>query len=170
MINRKTTIAGILVSLLWMIGCAGVTPETTQQPAPLTREEGERQQQGMLSDEELFNLGLSYLSSPDLSPDYPNAFLAFKRLTENYPESKWNDIARHFTSILENYLKLSTENSRLYLENQGLTNEKKLLSEEKTRWEEEKEGLLAEIASLKYDLECLKQIEIESEKREKNVR
>ena len=168
----KTVI--LLISLLFMIGCVGVTPRTTKPPSPLAQEEEEkvpeRLQKEMLSDEELFNLGLSYLSSPELSPDYPNAFLAFKRLTENYPESKRKDIAQHFTSLLEQYLKLSMENSRLYVENQELTQEKKILTEEKTRWEEDKDRLLKEITSLKSDLKYLKQIEIESEKREKNVR
>ena len=170
MIDRKMKIVFLLIPFLFMIGCRGVTPGITQPPSPLAQDEGGQQQQETVSDEELFNLGLSYLSSPDLNPDYPNAFLAFKRLTDNYPKSTWNDIAQHFTSLLEKYIKLSMENSRLYLENQDLTKEKKLLTEEKTRWEEEKERLLTEIATLKYDLECLKQIEIESEKREKNVR
>jgi hypothetical protein len=121
------------------------------------------QQGESLTDEDLFNLGLSYLSSPELSPDYPNAFLAFKRFTENYPESKRKDIAQHFTTLLERYLKLSVEDSRLHLENQELMKEKTSFIQEKTAWEEEN-------ATLKSDLKYLKQIEIESEKREKNVR
>jgi hypothetical protein len=171
-IKMKTVI--LLISLLFMIGCVGVTPRTTKPPSPLAQEEEEkvpeRLQKEMLSDEELFNLGLSYLSSPELSPDYPNAFLAFKRLTENYPESKRKDIAQHFTTLLERYLKLSVEDSRLHLENQELMKEKPSFIQEKTAWEEEKDRLFKENATLKSDLECLKQIEIESEKREKNVR
>jgi hypothetical protein len=155
-------------------GCGGLKPEIKSPPSPSAQEEEEKGTKkipgGILSDEELFNLGLSYLSSPDLNPDYPNAFLAFKRLTENYPESKWKDVAQHFTTILERYLKLSLENSRLHIENDELTKERELLQEEKTRWEEEKERLLKENTSLKSDLESLKKLEIESENREKNVR
>jgi hypothetical protein len=155
-------------------GCGGLKPEIKSPPSPLAQEEEEKGIKKIpgenLSDEELFNLGLSCLSSPDLNPDYPNAFLAFKRLTENYPESKWNDIAQHFTTILESYLKLSLENSHLHIENDELAKERNLLQEEKTQWEEEKDRLLKEINTLKSDLESLKNIEIESEKREKNVR
>lgn len=143
----------------------------TQPPLPPEEEKvKEGLQQKLLSDKELFNLGLSYLSSTDLNPDYSNALLAFKQLCENYPESKWKDIAQHLANLLEKYLKLSLENSRLSLENQELTKEKKLLQEEKIQWELERETLQKEIATLKSDLECLKQIEIETERRKKNIR
>ncbi|HUT85179.1 MAG TPA: hypothetical protein VMX95_11060 [Thermodesulfobacteriota bacterium] len=174
MIHVRSRLAFLLFIFALVIGCGGARKEIISPSSPLG--EGKEatntgmQQEESLTDEELFNLGLSYLSSPELSPDYPNAFLAFKRLTENYPESKRKDIAQHFTSLLEQYLKLSMENSRLYVENQELTQEKKILTEEKTRWEEDKDRLLKEITSLKSDLKYLKQIEIESEKREKNVR
>jgi len=164
----------LLLFFFLLSGCGWLKPEIKKPPSPLAQEEEEkdkaRHPEETLSDEELFNLGLSYLSSPDLKPDYSNAFLAFKMVTENYPESKWKDIAQYFAALLERYIKLSLENSRLNLENQELTNQKDLLKEESARWEEEKDRLLKENATLESDLERLKKIEIELEKREKNVR
>jgi hypothetical protein len=173
-IHVRSRLAFLLFIFALVIGCGGTRKGIISPSSPLG--EGKEatntgmQQGESLTDEDLFNLGLSYLSSPELSPDYPNAFLAFKRFTENYPESKRKDIAQHFTTLLERYLKLSVEDSRLHLENQELMKEKTSFIQEKTAWEEEKDRLLKENATLKSDLKYLKQIEIESEKREKNVR
>jgi hypothetical protein len=86
MTEIKTKISAFLILFLFITGC--VSTGTKKYPSPPIQEEEEalgKYQKEMLSDEELFSLGLSYLSSPDLNPDYTNALFAFKRLTEDYP-------------------------------------------------------------------------------------
>ena len=170
----KGRTALLLLLLVSLYSCGGAQKELrkTVPPPPAQEEKTDvtKQVKEIPSDEELFSLGLSYLASPGVNPDYGNAYLAFKRLTENYPESRWRDMAQHFAALLDRYLKATADNSKLQMENQEIMRQRRLLAEEKSTWEEEKDQLLKEIAGLKSDLECLKKIEIESENREKNVR
>jgi len=106
---------------------------------------------GAPSDEDLFLLGTSYLGNNELRPDYFNARVAFDKLVRTYPGSRRRHTAEQFIRLIDEIQKLKKSGSA---EDYGPPNAQ----------------LLKENARLKNDLERLKDLEIESEKRDKRLR
>jgi len=106
---------------------------------------------GVPSDEDLFLLGTSYLGKGELRPDYFNARVAFEKLVKTYPGSRRRQTAEQFIMLIDEIQKLKKSGSA---DDYGPPNAQ----------------LLKENARLKKDLEQLKQLEIESEKRDNKLR
>jgi hypothetical protein len=106
---------------------------------------------GVPTDEDLFLLGTAYLGNRELRPDYFNARVAFEKLVKNYPQSRRRQTAEQFIRLIDEIQKLrNNRTARDY----GSPDAQ--LQEENVR--------------LKKDLEQLKKLEIESEKRDKRLR
>ena len=106
---------------------------------------------GVPSDEDLFLLGTSYLGNAELHPDYFNARVAFEKLVKTYPGSRRRQTSAQFIRLIDE-LQLMQKNSSA-----GDTGA-------------QQEQLISENVRLKKDLERLKQLEIESEKRDRKLR
>jgi len=102
---------------------------------------------GTPSDEDLFLLGTSYLGNKALTPDYFNARVAFEKLVKTYPESRWRPASQRLIILIDEIQACSTTSSN-----------KEMLK------------VLQENEKLKKDLERIKRLEIESEKRAKKLR
>jgi len=102
---------------------------------------------GTPSDEDLFLLGTSYLGNKVLTPDYFNARVAFEKLVKTYPESRWRPASQRLIILIDEIQACSTTSSN-----------KEMLK------------VLQENEKLKKDLERIKRLEIESEKRAKKLR
>lgn len=106
---------------------------------------------GIPSDEDLFLLGTSYLGNGELRPDYFNARVAFEKLVKTYPGSRRRQTAEQFIMLIDEIQKLRKNGSA---DDYGPPNAQ----------------LLKGNAQLRKDLEQLKQLEIESEKRDNKLR
>ena len=102
---------------------------------------------GTPTDEDLFLLGTSFLGNKALTPDYFNARVAFEKLVKTYPESRWRPAAQRLIILIEEIKICSTPSSN-----------------------KEMFKILRENEKLKKDLERLKKLEIESEKRAKTLK
>jgi hypothetical protein len=122
--------------------CAVIRPPEKQIPAP----EGPIVA-GTPTDDDLFLLGTSYLGSKTLTPDYFNARVAFEKLVKTYPESRWRPAAQRLIALIDEIQACSTTSSN-----------KEMLK------------ILQENEKLKKDLERLKRLEVESEKRAKKLK
>lgn len=106
---------------------------------------------GIPSDEDLFLLGTSYLGNAELHPDYFNARVAFEKLVKTYPGSRRRQTSEQFIRLIDELQALQKNSSA------GDTGA-------------QHEQLMSENVRLKKDLERLKQLEIESEKRDRKLR
>jgi len=122
------------------------------------------------SAEVLFILGCSYLGSCKFSPNYTNARLCFQRICDEFPESKWRIASEGILSLIDRVEQLAEENQQLKAEIESLTKEieqnKTLIRELKT----ETSILKKKNAILRKDIERLKQLEIELEKRKERLK
>ena len=103
---------------------------------------------GVPSDEDLFLLGTSYLGNAELHPDYFNARVAFEKLVKTYPGSRRRQTSAQFIRLIDELQAMQKNSSA------GDTGA-------------QQEQLISENVRLKKDLERLKQLEIESEKRDR---
>jgi hypothetical protein len=106
---------------------------------------------GVPSDEDLFLLGTSYLGNAELHPDYFNARVAFEKLVKTYPGSRRRQTSAQFIRLIDELQAMQKNSSA------GDTGA-------------QQEQLISENVRLKKDLERLKQLEIESEKRDRKLR
>jgi len=106
---------------------------------------------GVPSDEDLFLLGTSYLGNAELHPDYFNARVAFEKLVKTYPGSRRRQTSAQFIRLIDELQAMQKNSSA------GDTGA-------------HQEQLISENVRLKKDLERLKQLEIESEKRDRKLR
>jgi hypothetical protein len=102
---------------------------------------------GTPTDDDLFLLGTSYLGSKTLMPDYFNARVAFEKLIKAYPESRWRSASQRLIVLIDEIQACSTTTST-----------------------KDMRKVLQENEKLKKDLERLKRLEIESEKRAKKLK
>lgn len=106
---------------------------------------------GVPSDEDLFLLGTSYLGNAELHPDYFNARVAFEKLVRTYPGSRRRQTSAQFIRLIDELQAMQKNSSAGDMGAQ-------------------QEQLISENVRLKKDLERLKQLEIESEKRDRKLR
>jgi len=132
----------LIITALLCGACAVMRPSEKRIPSP----EGPIVP-GTPTDEDLFLLGTSYLGNKALTPDYFNARVAFEKLVKTYPESRWRPAAQRLIILIEEIKTCSTTSSN-----------------------KEMFKILQENEKLKKDLERLKRLEIESEKRAKTLK
>ena len=106
---------------------------------------------GVPSDEDLFLLGTSYLGNAELHPDYFNARVSFEKLVKTYPGSRRRQTSEQFIRLIDELQAMRNNGSA------GDTGA-------------QQEQLMSENVRLKKDLERLKQLEIEAEKRDRKLR
>ncbi len=128
--------------ILFASACAVVPPEK-RIPYP----EG-KIIPGVPSDEDLFLIGTSYLGNSEIIPDYFNAKAAFEKLVKTYPDSKWRNASVRLIALINEV---------------QILKQKKPVAADALR-------LMQENEQLKKDIEHLKRLEIESEKRAKTLR
>lgn len=147
MLSPATKVFALALIIVLTGACAVIRPpEEKKMPFP----EGPAVP-GAPTDEDLFLLGTSYLGNNELRPDYFNARAAFDKLIRTYPGSRKRHTAGQFITLIDEIQKLKKSGSA---EDYGPPNAQ----------------LLRENARLKNDLERLKELEIESEKRDKKLR
>lgn len=129
------------------------------------------------SDSEIYAEALSLLINSD-EPDYPEVKSRLVNFVEQFPESSWNKSARALILTLDNYLgaadalrkeKLAAqmEQEKYNREINALKNNVKRLNEKELT---EFSRLQQENEQLKNDIQQLKNLEIQLEKREKMLR
>lgn len=147
MLSPVKSVAVLLLIIVLAGACAVIRPpEEKKVPFP----EGPAVP-GAPTDEDLFLLGTSYLGNDELRPDYFNSRAAFEKLLKTYPGSRRRQTAQQFIRLID--------------EIQGLQNSASAGGSSTSNAQ-----LRRENARLKQDLERLKQLEIESEKRDKKLR
>lgn len=132
----------LIITAFFCGACAVMRPPEKRIPYP----EGPIVS-GTPTDEDLFLLGTSYLGNKALTPDYFNARVAFEKLVKTYPESRWRPPSQQLIRLIDEIQTCKTTSSN-----------KEMLK------------ILKENEKLKKDLERLKRLEIESEKRAKKLR
>jgi len=161
---------------LW--GCSSPALKETgslQNKAPDTKENTSPKG---LSDHELFAEALSCLRNQEKEPNYNEAKIFLGKLIEQYPESKWVAGAQALLADMDKITalqaKLKQEKQKAQADHVKLTREIEGLKDT-NRQNEEK--LSAEIAKLqqeneklKNDIQQLKRLEVQLEKREKMLR
>ena len=166
----------ILGIFIW--GCSSpALKETTgiQNKAP---DAAENSAPKALSDHELFEEALSYLSNNEKEPNYNEAKIRLEKLVEQYPNSKWTAGAQ---ALIDGIDKISTLHAKLKLERQKaqadhakLTREIEGLKDTNRQVDEkhvvEMTRLQQENEQLKNDIQQLKKLEVQLEKREKMLR
>ena len=130
------------------------------------------------SDQELFIEALSYLSNEQKEPNYSEAKFKLENLIAQYPNSKWIAASRALLtslgriSALQNQLKL--ERQKNHGENNKLAKEIELLRDNAKQTEDKSSAELVRLQQeneqLKKDIQQLKNLEIQLEKREKMLR
>jgi hypothetical protein len=129
----------LFIIALLCCSCAVVRPPEKRIPYP----EGPAVA-GVPTDEDLFLLGASYLGNKEITPDYFNARLAFEKLQKTYPRSRWRPAAQQLIQLIDEVQACNRTSSH-----------REMLK------------ILQENEKLKKDLERLRRLEIESEKRAK---
>ncbi|MCL5807427.1 MAG: hypothetical protein M1418_02525 [Deltaproteobacteria bacterium] len=175
--------AGIL-ALLFLVGCAAAPPAERKREVrsePVVKP-AERVAAAPLvvEDFDLLSEGIALLSRPD-RPDPTKARSVFASLLERHPRSRWRSAAETFIRLIdeaetslrrnrqEHLLleKAQSEQNRLLKENDQL---RKMIRELTERLQGETAALLQENDQLKKDLQRLKLLEIELQKRERMLR
>lgn len=130
------------------------------------------------SDEGLFTEALSYLSNEKKEPHYDEAKFKLENLIAQYPNSKWIDASRALLASLERISalqnQLKQERQKNQSENIKLAKEIELLRDNAKQTEDKSSAELVRLQQeneqLKKDIQQLKNLEIQLEKREKMLR
>lgn len=196
--NRLRTTLIVMTAFLWA-GCAATPPPMEQKveqkivvaepPAPPAGEKPVPSPRST-EDRELFTEGLALLNQPD-RPDQAKARAVFAFLLERYPQSEWRLASETFIRLIdeiavsredgrrnrllaEQFLteriqseQMQAERTGAKQENEALQNKLRELTE---RYQMETAALVQENEKLKRDLQRLKALEIELEKRERMLR
>jgi hypothetical protein len=186
--RRFKTAAGILAMLL-LTGCAAaptaeknkeVRNEPVVNPAVVKPADKSVTVPLIVEDFDLLSEGIALLSLPD-RPDPTKARSVFASLLQRHPGSRWRSAAETFISLIdeaavlremnrEEHLLLDnarTEQNRLLQENDDL---RKTIRDLTERLQAETAALTQENEKLKKDLQRLKALEIELQKRERMLR
>ena len=132
-------------------------------------------------DEELFIKGLHQLAEPANEEEYVLARHTLETLINSYPDSKWRDAtlaALRLIGEMDSYRdklrteqnmakKLLADKTKTIQENELLKKELRLLNE---KYQSEAAALQQENDQLKGDLQLLKNLELQLDKREKMLR
>jgi hypothetical protein len=187
--HLRRTILAILTALL-LAGCATTAPTVakvevgTVAPAPPREEEPQQQEKAPPSlffpDRDLFDEGIAFLHNPDRI-DPAKARAVFASLLQRYPQSRWRAAAETLIRLIDAgeaarerdqkarllTEQLLTERARALQENEQL---KKTVRDLTEKLQAETGALNQENDRLKQDLQRLKALEIELEKRERMLR
>ena len=106
-----------------------------------------------LSDERLFDIGISYADPGNSTKDYNKSITTFKKLVTEYPNSVWIYRGHVISEILQENAKLKRQGTDLSQENAKLKKQGTDLSQEN--------------AKLKEIIEQSKQVDIEIEKKKR---
>jgi hypothetical protein len=182
--NRVRAAGFGLVILLFLAGCAATTPPAEKREAavaaPASPAEERVTAPRTFEDRDLFLEGSALLSPPG-GPDPAKARAVFVSLILRYPQSRWRPAAENIIRLidenkkvleacLEDHLRQETlraERSAAIRENESL---QRALRELQERLQTETAALIRENETLKTDLQRLKALEIELEKRERMLR
>ena len=164
----------VFVFIVFLSACAAPLPPPGGAVTPL-RENGLFK--STPSDTDLVREGILYLGSPEQVADYARARSAFDSLRKMYPRSKWRNVSESMIHLIddmqmcqekrnadvETIEKAREDKTRLQRDNEQLKKENRALNE-KIR------SLLQENEQLTKDIELLKSLEVQLEKREKMLR
>lgn len=103
----------------------------------------------------LFNMGMISAHSANPQKNYARALSSFRTLVKDYPQSQMVEPAKTWIQVLEEYHKLAEE--------------KRILTEEKRILMRERESLVQEKQKLKYTTEKSRQVDVEIEKRRREI-
>jgi Skp family chaperone for outer membrane proteins len=186
--HLRRAILSILAALL-LAGCAATAPTVakvevgTVAPAPRV-EESQQQEKAPPSlffpDRDLFDEGIAFLHGPDRI-DPAKARTVFASLLQRYPQSRWRAAAETLIRFIDAgevaherdqkarllTEQLLTDRARALQENEQL---KKTIRDLTEKLQTETAMLNQENDKLKQDLQRLKALEIELEKRERMLR
>lgn len=119
----------------------------------------------------LLNEGISWLGSPDVPADYAKARASFETLLGRYPASRWRLLAETFLRLLDDLQSaragIQPDLERITSENERLSREIQSLND---RFQAERASLLQENEKLRQDMELLKKLEVQLDRREKMLR
>ena len=119
----------------------------------------------------LLNEGISWLGSPDVPADYAQARASFETLLSRYPASRWRFLAETFIRLLDDLQAarsgMQSDLERIKSENERLHHEIRSLND---RFQAEHASLLQENEKLRQDMELLKKLEVQLDRREKMLR
>jgi hypothetical protein len=187
---RPLQIAAGILALLLLAGCAAaptaemkkeVKSDTVVKPVVVKTVEKSVTAPPRVEDFNLLAEGIALLSSPD-RPDPTEARSVFASLLQRHPESRWRPAAETFIRLIdeaevsremmnrqEHLLldKARAEQNRLLQENDDL---RKTIRDLTERHQAETTVLTQENEQLKKDLQRLKLLEIELQKRERMLR
>ena len=164
--------------IIILSGCAGQTIKGQKDSGGKIPDVPAISASRVLSDSELFEEALSYLSISEKEPNYNEAKIRLAKLVEQYPKSKWTPGAQALMAGMDKIsalqLKLKQEKQKVQTDHAKLNKEMEGLRES-TRQAEEKytaeiTKLQQENEQLKNDLQQLKKLEVQLEKREKMLR
>ncbi len=119
----------------------------------------------------LLNEGISWLGSSDVPADYAKARASFETLLSRYPTSRWRLLAETFIRLLDDLqsARSATQSDleRIKSENERLNREIQSLND---RFQAKHASLLQENEKLRQDMELLKKLEVQLDRREKMLR
>jgi hypothetical protein len=186
--NRLRTNQILMAALFILTGCAAMPPPAEKTavlttPAPSTEKQVTSPRPA--EDSDLFAKGLALLSLPDRAGP-TKARAVFVSLLDRYPQSTWRSASETFIRLIDEIAALQEEGRRERLlaeqvlaeqirteravamqENEAL---QKKLWEQTEKLQKEMTALVQENERLKKDLQRLKALEIELERRERMLR
>ena len=177
LIHAKTMIYLMIVVVI-LAGCStkAVIGNVNGQKSPVEKSSGIFSKES--SDKELFEEALSYLSNKKKEPNYNEAKAKLENLLAQFPKSKWAAAAQALLSSLDRISalqvqikqekqKVQGEQVKLTKEIEGLRDSGKQIE---GKYSAEIVRLQQENEQLKKDIQQLKNLEIQLEKREKMLR
>jgi hypothetical protein len=154
----------LICLLLVLLGACSSLPSPPGTP-PRANEKGWFKRSP--ADVNIFYQGISYLGDKEKAADYAKARAAFSDLLNTYPKSKWRGLAETFIRLIDTDVqfieKAKKDHARLLKENEQVKKDNRRLLEETAK-------LIQENEQLKNDIQLLKSLEVQLEKREKKLR
>lgn len=126
------------------------------------------------ADAVMLNEGASWLGAPEKPADYAKAKEVFASLLKTYPKSKWRPLTETFIRLIDKIQSLQAGHMAEQALSDKISQEreqmKKEIQELSGRFQSERTALLQENEKLKKDIEMLKQLEVQLDRREKMLR
>jgi uncharacterized protein (DUF3084 family) len=119
------------------------------------------------SDLDIVHKGIAYLGNHEKKADYAKAREAFVEVLATYPDSKWRKLSEAVIRLIDS---LQSSEEKFHAEKARLQRENDQLRKENRRMLDELAKLIQESEQLKIDIQSLKSLEIQLEKREKMLR
>jgi len=177
MTRQILRLTAILLTAL-LCACAQTAPRPTAPPEAPVPSDPPVLQEGLFnfSSEatDCFNRGLDFLENEGADPEGAKAREAFAELLTNYPRGKWQRAAAALVRLLEERTRLreGRAQDRQALEKaRGETEQlRKELRALNDRLQVETTRLVQENEQLKKDLQLLKELELQLDKRDRDLR